>query len=58
MLGLAGPIDVQWARSILNACSLEFFDWRLKRCPAVLLAGQVEQRAWKRADLNPLYLKR
>jgi len=43
VLGLAGPIDVQWARSILNACSLEFFDWRLKRCPAVLLAGQVEQ---------------
>jgi len=42
LLGLAGPIDVQRAHSIINAYSLAFFDQHLKGRPAALLDGLVE----------------
>jgi predicted dienelactone hydrolase len=43
LLGLAGPIDVQRAHSIINAYSLAFFDHELKGRPAELLDGLAEQ---------------
>ena len=42
LLGLAGPIDVQRAHSIINAYSLAFFDHELKGRPAELLDGLLE----------------
>jgi hypothetical protein len=42
LLGLAGPIDVQRANSIIHAYSLVFFDHELKGQPAELLDGLVE----------------
>src|SRR5215217_8268289 len=42
-LGLAGPIDVQRANSIINAYSLAFFDRHLKSQPATRFDGPREQ---------------
>src|SRR5215217_6998086 len=39
LLGLAGPIDVQRANSIINAYSLAFFDRHLKSQPATRFDG-------------------
>ncbi len=42
-LGLAGPINGQWAHDIVNAYSLAFFDLHLRNLPAPLLDGPAEQ---------------
>jgi hypothetical protein len=43
LLGLAGPIGVQQAHSIINAYSLAFFDRHLKGQPATRFGGPTKQ---------------
>jgi hypothetical protein len=43
LLGVAGPIDVQRANSIINAYSLAFFDRHLKSQPATRFDGPTKQ---------------
>lgn len=43
LVGVAGPIDVRRANTIINAYSLAFFDRHLEGRPAALLVGPAER---------------